>query len=59
MVPLKSAVLCVECDAITRGRNHQCEVCGSSALLSLAAILDRNSAPASKPQDLTMAVGAA
>lgn len=59
MIPLKSAVLCVECEAITHGRNNQCEVCGSSALLSVAAILDRNSAPASKAQDLTMAIGAA
>lgn len=59
MIPLKFAVLCSECEAITRGRNHQCEICGSGALLNLAAILNRDSAPVSKPQEVAVRMGAA
>lgn len=59
MIPLKFAVLCAECDTISHGRNHQCEVCGSQALLNLSAVLDRNSIPASKPREVAVRIGAA
>jgi len=39
-IPLKSAYLCPECDSI--GNNSQsCPACASTALMSLASILDR------------------
>jgi rRNA maturation endonuclease Nob1 len=59
MISLKFAVLCAECETISRGRNHACEVCGSQALLNLAAVLDRNSVPASKPQEVLLQMGVA
>jgi|HubBroStandDraft_2_1064218.scaffolds.fasta_scaffold12629_6 rRNA maturation endonuclease Nob1 len=59
MIPLKFAVLCAECETISRGRNHQCEVCGSQALLNLAAVLDRTSIPASKPREVVLQLGVA
>ena len=40
-LPLKFAVLCVDCDTISQGRNNRCELCGSHALMSLASVLDR------------------
>ena len=58
-ISLRSAVLCVECEAISRGRNNQCEVCGSRALLNLWTILNRDSAPVSKPQHVPMPIGVA
>jgi rRNA maturation endonuclease Nob1 len=58
-IPLKFAVLCAECESISRGRNHACEVCGSQAVLNLAAVLDRNSVPASKPQEVAIRMGVA
>jgi RNA polymerase subunit RPABC4/transcription elongation factor Spt4 len=59
MIPLKFAVLCVECDTVSRGRNNQCELCGSRALMNLSAVLDRNSIPVSKPQEVAVRMGAA
>jgi hypothetical protein len=53
-IPLKSAVLCVDCEAISRGRNNQCELCGSHALMTLACVLDRATQKA-KAQDALQA----
>lgn len=49
-IPLKSAVLCIDCEAISRGLNNRCELCGSRVLLSLAYVLDR-ATEAAKSQD--------
>jgi hypothetical protein len=39
MIPLKSAVLCLDCETISQGRNNRCDFCSSRALLSLAYVL--------------------
>jgi hypothetical protein len=39
-IPLRAAVLCADCDAVSDGVNA-CPACGSSSLLSLASVLDR------------------
>ena len=60
MIPLHSAVLCGDCDTITRGTNHVCELCGSSALLALGPVLNRgaqNYIP--QADDIVVQVGAA
>lgn len=41
IVPLASAELCIDCEAITEARNGRCGRCGSRALLSLAKVLNR------------------
>jgi hypothetical protein len=38
-VPLRMAVLCVDCECVTRGLSDQCLVCGSHSLLSLERLL--------------------
>jgi len=38
-VPLRMAVLCVDCECVTRGLSDQCMVCGSHSLLSLERML--------------------
>lgn len=40
-VRLAEAVLCANCDCITRAKNGHCLVCGSHSIVSLATILDR------------------
>lgn len=59
MISLNAAVLCCECEAITRGRNNQCEICGSGALLNLAVILNRDAGPVSKSQEVPVRMGVA
>jgi len=59
MIPLNLAVLCVECDTISRGRNNCCELCGSQALLSLANVLDRAATAPEKPQHVMVRAGVA
>lgn len=39
-LPLQSAVLCGDCDAVSNSV-HLCVSCGSAALLSLARVLNR------------------
>lgn len=41
MIAKSKAVLCVDCDVISDA-NLACPSCGSSALMSLARVLDRN-----------------
>jgi hypothetical protein len=41
-IPLSEAVLCVNCNCITRARNHHCPVCESAALIKLSEMLDRD-----------------
>lgn len=38
-MPLRSSVLCVDCELITQAFGGSCPVCGGSALLSLARVL--------------------
>ena len=38
-VPLRLAVLCVDCECVTRGLSDQCLVCGSHSLLSLERLM--------------------
>jgi hypothetical protein len=40
-IPLAEAVLCVDCNMITRAKNGHCLVCESASLLNLASVLDR------------------
>ena len=35
IVPLKSAVLCVDCECVSSSRSDKCPVCGSSSTLNL------------------------
>jgi len=39
-IPLQAAILCLDCQRITSSRGN-CRVCGSSSVLSLARILNR------------------
>jgi uncharacterized paraquat-inducible protein A len=43
-IPLGEAVLCVNCNFVTRARNHHCPVCESTALLNLGELLERTTA---------------
>jgi hypothetical protein len=38
-MPLSRAVLCMNCERISNSRHQRCDVCGSSAILALAAVL--------------------
>jgi rRNA maturation endonuclease Nob1 len=38
-VAVSRAVLCVDCEQITEARKGTCPICGSSALFSLAVLL--------------------
>ncbi len=40
-IPLAEAVLCVDCNVITRAKNGHCPVCEFTSLLNLATVLDR------------------
>lgn len=50
-VSLSRAVLCNDCDEITAATNGHCPICGSTALVSLAKILNRNGEEAGKEGD--------
>jgi hypothetical protein len=39
VVPLKNAVLCLDCECVTNGRFDECAVCGSRSLLSITRML--------------------
>jgi hypothetical protein len=39
VVPLHSAVLCVDCESITMGLSDECLVCGSHSLFNLERLL--------------------
>jgi len=59
-ISLKLAVVCVNCEEITRGRGNRCEVCGSTSLLSLPNIMNRTSSvPPSKSQHIFAREGTA
>lgn len=40
-IPLAEAVLCANCNCITRAKNGHCLVCQSRSVVNLATILDR------------------
>ena len=40
-MPLSRAVLCMNCERISNSRHQRCDVCGSSAIRALVAVLDR------------------
>jgi hypothetical protein len=40
-IPLSEAVLCANCDCVTRAKNAHCLICGSHSVLNLASLLDR------------------
>jgi len=39
IVPLGTAVFCLDCEAISNSRGDECQACGSRSLVSLARIL--------------------
>ena len=41
IVPLRKAVLCVDCEHVSAATGERCPRCGSPSLLSLARILNR------------------
>ena len=41
VIPLREAVLCVDCENLTRAKNGHCIYCGGHAVLNVAKILDR------------------
>lgn len=43
LIPLDHAVLCEDCQMISRGRNDHCLSCGSHSILSLASVLGSQS----------------
>ncbi len=42
IVPLHSAVLCVDCETVTTGLSDECLVCGSHSLFNLERLLGGN-----------------
>lgn len=38
-IPLRQAVLCVDCEQISAPKGPNCEACGSSAVIGLARVL--------------------
>ena len=60
LIPLDHAVLCEDCQMISRGRNDHCLSCGSHSILSLASVLGRQPAtslqqkpiPSAEPETL-------
>jgi len=40
-IPLQSATLCQDCHMITSAKNGHCPVCGSTALMNIGQILER------------------
>jgi hypothetical protein len=44
-IPLELAVYCVNCNMISNSRPHECEVCGSEAVLRVQPILDTDPEP--------------
>jgi len=53
-VPLREAVLCVDCECITGGRIDICPVCGSRSLMNIGQILGGTPLPSdsSAPKDV-------
>ena len=41
IMPLRSAVLCVDCSSVSNTPSPFCPACGSPSLLNAAALLDR------------------
>lgn len=39
-VPLRDAMLCLECEFITPGGDDKCSICGKNTLVNLAELLD-------------------
>jgi hypothetical protein len=39
IVPLQTAVLCVDCESVTDSRSNQCPVCGSHSIFNLFQVL--------------------
>ncbi len=42
LIPLNEAVVCEDCDVISRAKHATCPSCGGSALWSLVNIMDRH-----------------
>jgi len=47
-VPLKGAVLCLDCECITNGRIDLCPVCGSQSLLNIGQMLGGSPLPSAQ-----------
>ena len=57
---LNQAVVCMDCEEITEGRNNRCELCSSRAILVLAVVLNRTpGVPPSKERHLYAREGTA
>ena len=41
IIPIGQAVLCADCDAVTRATNGHCLACGSKAVVPLEKLLNR------------------
>jgi hypothetical protein len=41
LIPLEEAVICVDCDVISRAKHATCPSCGGSALWSLAIVMEQ------------------
>jgi hypothetical protein len=62
LIPLDHAVLCEDCQTISRARNGHCLSCGSHSILSLASVLGSQSTtslqhkptPSAEPEALIM-----
>ncbi len=44
-IPFGEAVLCVNCEMITRAKHGHCVVCESAAILNIAKLLDHTLLP--------------
>jgi hypothetical protein len=41
IIPISQAVLCGNCDAVTRAKNGHCLACGSGSIVQLEKLLNR------------------
>jgi hypothetical protein len=39
-IPLEEAILCADCDMISRAKDRRCRVCESEAVVSIARLLN-------------------
>jgi len=49
-IPLAEAVLCANCNCVTRAKNGHCPVCESGSVINLAALLDGKEQSATEAQ---------
>jgi uncharacterized OB-fold protein len=55
VLPLRSALLCVDCNTVSSAPGNSCPACGSPSLLCLSAVLDRKPVESASMYEMVMA----